>query len=171
MPYVRPRLQPASKKYARLRAARNRVALAARDAVGWTPGARFTGAFDWFRAASAYAQRRSYRTREIRERALSRHEQITAEAARMLRQHAAEMDAVVPPPRKRVRRLELRQACDRAATDAARMEAARQRFLFLAAQARRERGETAAQADAIQDRAASRLIQWAEEMDADDYGE
>ena len=165
--YVRARLQPASKKYARLRAERNRVALAPDPA---NPGARFTGAFDWFRAAAAYARRRSYPTWEAGERARIRLEEITASAARVLQQSAAEMEPVLPVRGRRVRRLELRQACDRAATDAGRMEAARQWFLYLAARARRETGGAAARAAAIQDRAAARLIEWAEEMDADDYG-
>ena len=168
MPYVRARLQAASKEAVRRRAERNRATLAPGRV---TPGMRFTLALDWFRAAAAYARRRTYRTWEARERAHARREEILAEAARMLQGHAAEMNAVLPPPRKRVRRLELKQAYDRAATDAARMEAARQWFMFLAAQAQRATGETAAQADAIQDRAATRLTEWAEEMDADDYGE
>jgi hypothetical protein len=167
MPYVRARLAPASKEYARRRAEQNRVLLAPDPAH---PGARFPDAFDWFRAAAVYARRRSYRTPVIAERAHARLKEITASAVSVLRQSAEEMDVVIPARRRRLRRVELRQACARAA-GADRMEPTRQWFLFLAAQARREPGETAAQAAAIQDHAAEWFIRWAEEMDADDYGE
>ena len=168
MPYVRARMQPVSKEHARERAAANRVALAPGAA---SPAVRFTRAFDWFRSAAVYAGRRSYRTLSIGEAAHARRGQIAADAARMLQEHADQMDAVVPAAQRRGRRAELRQAYGHAVTDAARMEAARQWFLFMAAQARRGTGEVAARVTAIQDRAAGRLIEWAEEMDADDYGE
>lgn len=167
MPYVRARLAPASKKHARLRAERNLVALVLDPA---NPGARFPVAFDWFRAAAAYARRRSYRTWTARERGHARLADILAAAAWMVQRHAEEMDAVIPSARQRVRRLDLKRACEGAADDA-RMEAARQWFLFLAAQARREAGEVAVQAAEIQDRATEWFIRWAKEMDADDYGE
>ena len=167
MPYVRDRLSPASKKHARLRTERNLMALALDPA---NPGARFPVAFDWFRAAAVYARRRSYRTWDARERAHARRAEILAAAAWMVQRHAEEMDAILPPPRQRVRRLDLKQACEQA-TDGTRMEAARQWFLFLAAQARREAGETAVKAAEIQGRAAEWFIRWAKEMDADDYGE
>ena len=57
---------------------------------------RFTGAYDWFRAALAYAQRRSYRTLAVGDAATARRGQIIAEAALMLKQHGDEIDAMVP---------------------------------------------------------------------------
>jgi hypothetical protein len=169
MPYVRSRMAPASKEYARKRTAINRQALAYSPAA---PGVRFTGAYDWFRAALAYAQRRSYRTLAIGDAAMARREQIIAEAALLLKQRGDEIDALVPKSfRRRTIRAELRVAYDAARTLAERSEAARVWFAFIAKQAERCRGDVASRAAVIKDDAAAVLIGWAEEMDADDYGE
>lgn len=169
MPYVRSRMAPRSAEYVRERAAVNRRALAHDPAC---PGVRFTGAFDWFRAALAYAQRRSYRSLAAGDSAHTRREQIITEAARMLQDRACEIDAIVPRSfRRQTLRPEMRAAYDGARTTADRMQAARAWFLFIAKQAERRGGEIASRAAVIKDQAAARLIEWAEEMDADDYGE
>jgi hypothetical protein len=168
--YVRAKMQqPASKEYARGRVARNRVMLAPDPA---SPGARFTGAYDWFRTAAVYAGRRSYRTLATGEAAIARRDRIAEQAAAMLQEHACRIDAIVPPaPRRRHRRAEFRGAYGRAVTARQRTEAARMWFMFMTRQAERCRGDVAARAAVIKDEAAARLIGWAEEMDADDYGE
>ena len=166
MPYVRGRLCPAAKEYARRRAESNRKALAYDPAH---PGARFTGAYDWFRAAAAYAGRRSYRTLEIAEDALARREQIITEAARLLQDRAGEIDTLVPASfRRHARRAALRDAYSSATSPAAQLAAAHGWLLFAARRAERYGSASAA---GIKDRAAASLIKWAEEMDADDYGE
>jgi hypothetical protein len=43
--------------------------------------------------------------------------------------------------------------------------------MFITRQAERRGGETAARAEQIRGECAARLIEWAREMDADDYGE
>ena len=169
MPHVRNRLAPASKEYARKRAAANRVALAPDPAA---PGGRFNGALDWLRAAAVYASRRTYRTEEIRCAALARRERILSMAAAVIQEHACRMDAVVPPsPRRSSSRIQWRGGYARAADGKQQMEAARVWFMFMARQAERAGGPVAAQAAQIEDETAARLIEWAEEMDADDYGE
>ena len=169
MPYVRSRMAPRSAEYVRERAAIHRRTLAYNAAC---PGVRFAGAHDWFRAALAYAQRRSYRTLATGDAAHARREQIITEAARMLQDRACEIDAIVPHSfRRQTLRAEMRVAYDGARTAADRMQAARSWFMFIAKQAERRGGETDSRAAVIKDQAAVRLIEWAEEMDADDYGE
>ena len=166
MRYVRDRLAPASREQVRKRREANRAALA--------PGrpARFWPALDWFRAAAVYAERRSYRSQDIRNSALARREQIIGEAAAVIQEHADRISAVAPvAPRRRLGLVEIRGAYRRAATNPDRLDAARAWLMFIDRQAGRAGGEAATRADAIKDEAAARLIEWAEEMDADDYGE
>lgn len=168
MTYVRNRMQPASKEYARRRVVVNREVLA----PGTSPGARFTGAVDWFRAAAAYAGRRSYRTLDLGEAAVARRDRILADAALMLQERGNEIDALVPASfRRQTRRAELRSEYGRAATVQNRLTAAHGWLLFMARQAERHSEAAAARANEIKDAAAASLIEWAEEMDADDYGE
>jgi len=171
MTYVRAKMRLASKEYARKRRELNRRVLASNPE---SPGIGFDGAFDWFRTAAVYAERRSYRTLAIGEAALSRRERIIADAAAMLQEHADEMNAIVPArPRRRTCRAEYRTAYRKAATTAARLNAARVWFMLMAAQAQRHcrDNDAAGKAAAVKDEATARLIEWAEEMDADDYGE
>ena len=167
MPYVRGRLAPSSKEHARQRREVNRKVLAPDPAH---PGARFPDAFDWFRAAAAYAGRRSYRTLDIAEHAIGRRDQIIGAAARMIQDRADEIDTLVPQSfrQRRTRRADFSNACRWAKTDRDRLNAAYAWLLFIARLAERYGSPSAA---GIKDRAAAELIKWAEEMDADDYGE
>ena len=163
--------QPQSKVHVRRRAARYRQGLAP-DPV--RPGVRFNGAYDWFRAAAAYANRRSYRTLDIGEAARARRNLLITDAARMLQEHACEMDALVLPLTavgRQAARAKFRVAYSPARPRKDQLAAAHAWLLFIARQAERRGGEGAAQAAGIKDRAAARLIEWAEEMDSDNYGE
>ena len=170
MPYVRDRLQPKSKKHVQERAAKHRCALDPANAAG-----NFTGAFDWFRAAAAYAARRSYRTLDIGNGALARREQIIAEAARVLQDCGTEISDLAPASfRPSARRAEYRAAYGRAASPRDQLNAAHAWLLYAVRRAERYERHGAgvkSAASAIRDRAVTRLIEWAEEMDADDYGE
>lgn len=171
-PYVRARMQLASKEYVAQRVAANRVALAADPAH---PGVRFDGAYDWFRAAAAYAGRRSYPMLGIGSVALARREQIISEAARMLQARGCEIDELVPGWfRRGTRRAEIRDAYRQAAAFAAQLDAAHAWLLFASRRAdrfaHRDGGAASARAAEVKDDAAAGLIRWAEEMDTDDYG-
>ena len=173
MTYVRDRVAPASKDYARERREANRRHLAPDPA---NPGTRFDGAFDWLRAAARYAARRSYRRLEIGERASARCEQIRADAAQVVQGAADEIAALVPASfRPSPRRAEIRRASREAATPKEQLDLARawllNAYALASRYASRDGGAAKARADQIRDRAAERLIEWAEEMDADDYGE
>jgi hypothetical protein len=172
-PYVRARMQPSAKEYVAERVAANRAALAENPAH---PGVRFDGAYDWFRAASAYAARRSYRTPEAGAAALARREQIITDAALVLQGRGCEIDALVPGWfRRSTRRDEFRDAYRKAADPAGRLAAAHGWLLFAsktaARYARLHGSDAGSRAAALRDDAAAALIRWAEEMDADDYGE
>ena len=173
MTYVRDQIAPASKNYARERREANRRYLAPDPAH---PGARFDGAFDWLRAAARYAERRSYRRLEIGEQASARCEQIRADAARVVQEAADAIAALVPASfRPSPRRAEIRKASRKAATPKEQLDLARawlmNAYALVGRYASRDGGAAKARADLIRDGAAGRLIEWAEEMDADDYGE
>jgi len=166
---VRDRKQPASKEYARRRVERNRQVLVPDPA---NPGGRFSAAFDWFRAAAVYAGRRSYRTLSLGEAAIARRDRIVGLAAAAIQERACEIDALVPQSfRAQTRRAEFRSAYGRAATPREQLTAAYWWMLFAVRLAGRYSDATARQAAVIEDRAAERLIGWAEEMDSDSYGE
>lgn len=173
MTYVRDSVAPASKEHAQYRREFNRQSLAPDPAC---PGARFDAAFDWFRAAARYAGRRSYRRLEIGERAIARCEQFRAEAARVVQAAADEISAPVPASfRPSPLRAQIRGASRKAATPKEQLDLARawlmHAYRLTCRYASRDGGAAKAQADLIRDAAAARLIEWAEEMDADDYGE
>lgn len=168
MNYLRDRIAPASKAHARERRERNRVACAPDPA---SPGARLTVALDWFRAAAAYASRRSYRSAGIREHAAQRRSEILCAAAAEIQQAGSDIAAPLPP----LRNAEIRGAYAAAGTTAGRLDAAVRWLAYATRQAeknaRREHGSGTPEADRIRDRVTGRLCEWAEEMDADDYGE
>jgi hypothetical protein len=180
VPYVRDRVAPASKEHARKRRAINRAVLAPDPAH---PGSRYDGAYDWFRIALVYARRRSYRTLAIGDAAHARRIQIIADAAAMLQAAGCAIDEAVPLHyASRSRRAEFRDAYHRAPAAArvtdkpTRLYAANAWVLVSAAQAGkyvRRGGDRAVLGTvaALKDAAAAKLIEWAEEMDADDYGE
>ena len=174
MPYVREKLQrPTAGDRARERRRVNPRRLAPDPA---NPGARFHDAFEWLRMAAIYAGRRSYRTLSIAEAATARREQIRADAARVVQGAADEIAALVPPSfRPGHRREQIRGAAALAATPKARLDLARAWLMHADAlagrHARRDGGAARARAAAIKGEATARLIEWAEEMDADDYGE
>lgn len=167
MPYVRERMQPAGKTAVQARVESRRYALSVT-----TGRQRFYTAYDWFRAAAVYARRRSYRTTAIAETATARLERITEDAARMLQEHADQLDALIPASfRRQTRRADIREGYARARTAADRMNAAHSWLLFMARQAERHSPGLKARAAGIQDDATAKLIAWAEEVDRDDYGE
>jgi hypothetical protein len=173
MPYVRDRIAPASKTHVRERREAYRTALAPDPA---NPGLRFDGAYDWFRAALAYAGRRSYRTLAIGDAASARRTAVTDGAASVLQSAGDEVMALIRPSfRPGAHHGEIRAAYGRATSPPARLNAAHAWLLFATRQAERyarsSSSGTGMQAAEIRDRAAARLIEWAEEMDADDYGE
>jgi hypothetical protein len=178
MTYVRERIAPASKERARLRRESAPANVAAQ-----LPGDKFTAAYDWFRAALMYARRRSYLSLAHGDRAQARRLQIIAEAAAAVHAAGCVVDAAVPKHRaSRLRREELRgtyyQAPEqvRPGDKALKLTAAHGWLLFGIAQAgwydRRNRApEVTGTVARITDELAAKLIEWAEEMDADDYGE
>lgn len=169
MTNVRYREKLTSKEHARKRRETKRVTLAPDPA---SPGGRSAGALDWFRAAAVYAGRRTYRTLSIGEAAIARRDRLRDDAGAMLQEHACRIDAIVPPDfRRPTRRAEFRAAYAKAKTAPERREAGRAWFMFMIRQAGRCGGEVALQAARIEDEATVKLIEWAEEMDADDYGE
>jgi hypothetical protein len=169
MTCVRKREQPSAQERAKRRAEVNRQVLVP-DPV--SPGGRFTGAFGWFRAAAVYAGRRSYRTLAIGEAAVIRRDRIIGLAAGVIQERACEIDVLVPSWfRPQTRRAVFRDAQARAATPGDRLKAAHEWMLFAVRMAERYSDATGQQAAAIQDKAAARLIGWAEEMDSDSYGE
>ncbi len=168
---VRMRPQPQSKTVVRERREKHRCALSPDDAAG-----NFMGTSDWFRAAAAYAGRRTYRTSGIRIRALARREQIVTEAARVIQDCASEIFALVPASfRPSPSIAEFRAAYGKAKTPKDQMNAARAWLMFTLRRTERyarEDGGTAKRAGIeIKSRAVARLAEWAKEMDADDYGE
>lgn len=169
MTKVRDRKQPTAKERARWRTETNRHRLMPDPA---NPGGKYTGAFDWFRAAAVYAGRRSYRTASIGEAAIARRDRIVGLAAAVIQERACEIDALVPQTfRPQTRRAEFRGAYDRAATARDQLHAANAWMMFAVRMAGRYSDVTARQAAVIEDRAAGRLIEWAKEMDSDSYGE
>jgi hypothetical protein len=180
MPYVRDRIAPASKEHARERRTVNRRVLAANPAH---PGTRFDGAYDWFRSALVYARRRSYPSLAAGDAAQARRLQIIADAASALQDAGCRADEAVPRHyATRARREDYRgaygrtPAAQRPHDEPRRLYAAHAWLLLAAAQADRHvrrGGDPAVSRTAalIKDEAAARLIKWAEEMDADDYGQ
>jgi hypothetical protein len=172
--YVRERMtDPASKEHACRRRELNRERLAPDPA---RPGDRFDAALDWFRAAARYAGRRSYRRLEIGERAVACCEQFRAEAAQVVQAAADEIASPIPASfRPGPVRAQIRDASRKAATPKEQLDLARawQMYAYRLAcrYARRDGGEAQARAGLIRDAAAARLIDWAEEMDSDSYGE
>ena len=166
MTYVRDRIrQPQSKS-----SAKHRCALRPANTAG-----NFPGALDWFRAAAAYAGRRSYRTLSIGEAAIARRDRIVAEAAKVLQDCACEIDSLVPASfSSSPRRPEFRAAYLSVASPRDQLNAARAWLMFTMRRAERyERRKAGAMAEAaaIQERAITRLIEWAKEFDSDNYGE
>jgi hypothetical protein len=173
MPYVRDRGEPVAKEQARKRREENRRHLAPDPA---SPGARFDGAFEWLRIAARYAGRRSYRQLEIAEQALARRDQIRADAAKVVQSAADEIARPVPARfRPSPNRARIREASRKAATPREQLDLARAWLMHAGAlavrYASRDGGAAKARADLIKDKAAARLIEWAEEMDSDRYPE
>ena len=168
MTYVRDRVR-LSKDRARERSKFYRQMLE-RDPA--TLGAQFGNALDWLRAAAVYALRRSYRDKASGSAAQARRTEILADAAALIQEHAGRIDREVPEWfRRQTRRAEFRSAFGRARTTDERLEAARAWFLFIARQAERFGGDAAGRAERVKGEAAAQLIEWAKEMDADDYGQ
>lgn len=179
MTYVRERRQPASKTAVRLRAVRNR------EVVNATAGLeRFGNAYGWFRAAYAYAGRRTYRSVAVKEAALTRREQIMREAARVTAEAAAGIGAALPmTPKENARTAGFRSAFAAAVTAADQMTEAHRWILSSSRQLDRWqnrlafRGRAAGADGAVRQRARSMnaagdyLAARAEEMDDDSYGE
>jgi hypothetical protein len=163
VPHVRDRAAPAAATEVRKRRERNLILLAPDPA---RPGARFGRAFDWFRAAVAYARRRGYPSRAVADLALTRREEILDAAERSLTGHGDRIAALL---RKPPRRDASRAACGKAGTGRERVQAAEGWLLRAYCLAARQDPDTQRQADVIKDQAAAELIEWAKEMDADDY--
>ena len=173
MPYVREKLQrPTAADRARER--RKNPSRFAPDPAN--PGARFYDAFEWLRMAAIYAGRRSYRTLDIAERAVARRDRIRGDAARVVQATADEVAALIPSSfRPGRRREQIRGASALADTPKAQLDLARAWLMHADAlagrYARQDGGAARARAAVIKGEATARLIEWAEEMDADDYGE
>jgi hypothetical protein len=169
MPYVRDRMRVVTKDRARERSEFYRQMLEGDPAA---LAGQFGTALDWMRAAAVYALRRGYPDTVAASAAHARRAEILAAAAALIQEHAGRIDREVPSSfRRKTRRPEFREAYSRAETTAERLDAARAWFMFIARQAERLGGKAAEHAERIEGECASRLIEWAKEMDADDYGQ
>ena len=169
MAYVRDRMRVVSKDRARERSESCRRML--ERGTGALAG-QFGNALDWMRAAAVYALRRGYPDTVAASAAHARRAEILAEAAALIQEHADRIDREVPQSfRRKTRRPEFRAAYSHAETTAERLDAARGWFMFIVRQAERLGGDAAVRAGRIEGECAVRLIEWAKEMDADDYGQ
>jgi hypothetical protein len=133
-------------------------------------------AYSWYASAAAYALRRSYPTLPIGQRAHARREQLVTSSAGLLQACADEIWALLPagPHPRKSRAVEFQTASALAKKPQDKQTAAKAWLMYVIKQVSRYEtrpGEVRERADQIQARATGRFIAWAEEMDADDYGQ
>lgn len=178
MSYVRKGIAPASSERSRRRAAAYRASLAAPQ----PEGQRFALAYDWFREALLYALRRSYPALATADQAQARRLAVIAEAAAALHEAGCAVDSMIPKHLARTaRRREIHgryaaaPAAVRETDKPLRLYAAYAWLTYGIAQADRygrwrNSLEVPSAARRAADETAPKLIELAEEMEADDYG-
>jgi hypothetical protein len=180
MPYVRDRMAPTSSDRSRNRREMFRY-LHTPDAQDWD--GRFHSAYGWFQSALVYAKRRPYPAVARKDWAYARRLQLITDAAAVVQAAGCAVDEALPVHRSTwVRRQEIRGAYYKAPETRSpedrpwRLDAAHGWLLLGMKQARRHvsRGgdpEVSAKVSRIITEATGKLVAWAEEMDADDYGQ
>lgn len=180
MPYVRDRMTAGSSDRSRNRREIFRY-LHTPDTQDWD--GRFNSALGWFYSALVYSKRRSYPNVARQDWAYARRLQLIAEAAAVVQAAGCAVDEALPVHRAAwERRQEIRGAYYKARETRSpadrpwRLDAARGWLLLGMAQARRHASRggdpgVSAEIARIVTEVTGRLAAWAEEMDADDYGQ